>query len=95
MLIAISTYLKPLTEVDVHREEHRKYLKSLHASGKLLISGRQNPPVGGVIIARIKSLDEFKLILAEDPFFKSGMVEYKITEFNPTLFDEVIHSHLE
>lgn len=95
MLLAISKYLKPLTEVDVYRDEHRKYLKSLHASGKLMVSGRQNPPVGGVIIAKIKSLDEFKLILAEDFFFKTGVAEYKIIEFNPTLFDNSIYALLE
>ena len=90
MLIAISNYLKPLIEVDVYRDAHRHYLKALQASGKLIISGRQNPPVGGVIIAKMRSLDEFKQILREDPFFKAKVAEYNIIEFDPTLFDEAI-----
>jgi uncharacterized protein YciI len=89
MLIAISTYLKPLPEVDVYRDEHKKYLQSLYSSGKLITSGRQNPPVGGVIIAKIESVEEFKQVLAEDPFCKAGVTEYKIIEFTPTLFDSI------
>lgn len=85
MLIAISKYLKSLEEVDVHRKKHHEYLKPLFASGKLLISGRQNPPVGGVIMSKILSLAEFKEILREDPFSQAGVARYEVIEFTPVL----------
>lgn len=83
MLFAISKYTKPLAEVDVYRPAHHAYIKSLLAEGKLLMTGRQNPAIGGVIIAGVKSKEEFEKILAEDPFAKEGMAEYQIIEFEP------------
>jgi hypothetical protein len=73
MLIAISKYTKPLSEVDVHRP-----------------GGRQNPPVGGVIIAKTKSREEFQNILDNDPFTKAGVAEYKIIEFTPGFHDPLL-----
>ncbi len=35
MLVAISKYLKPLDEVDLHRAKHHQYLKPLFESKKL------------------------------------------------------------
>jgi uncharacterized protein YciI len=90
MLIAISKYTKPLSEVDVYRQEHHKYMKPLFETGKLFIAGRQNPPSGGVIIAKTQSCDEFQKILDNDPFTKAGVAEYTIIEFNPTFFDDSI-----
>lgn len=90
MFIAISKYTKPLTEVDVYRPAHQQYIKPLFETGKLLISGRQNPPAGGVIIAQTHSLEEFKQILDDDPFTKAGVAEYTIIEFTPTFYASLI-----
>lgn len=67
---------------------HREFLKKLFAEKKLLICGRLNPRVGGVIIANIHSRDEFEKILKEDPFTKAGVSEYQIIEFIPTMYDD-------
>lgn len=88
MLIAISKYLKPAAEIDQYRPEHHKYIKPLFEAGILLVSGRQNPPIGAVIIAKIESRDEFQKILANDPFVKAGVAEYTITEFTPVFYHE-------
>jgi len=95
MLIAISTYLKPLSEVDLYVTEHRSYLRKLVDSNKLLICGRQSPPVGGVLVAKIASKEEFLALLKEDPFMKAGVAEYKIIEFKPLLYDPKILPLLE
>lgn len=87
MLIAISKYLKPLNEVDIHRPAHLEYLKKLFVTNKLLVAGRQDPAVGAVIVAKINSSDEFQAILNDDPFTIAGVAEYKIIKFNPGLFD--------
>jgi uncharacterized protein YciI len=94
MLIAISKYTKPLSEVDRHRPAHLQHIKSLIATGELFITGRQNPPLGGVIISKTRSLAAFKKILDDDPFTKAGVAEYKITEFTPTLYDPVLNDIL-
>lgn len=88
MLIAISHYTKTLEEVDLHRDSHIDYIKKLILDRKLLAAGRQTPPTGAVVIANAISLDEFKKILAEDPYCRVGVAEYKIIEFNPVLCDE-------
>lgn len=88
MLIAISKYTQSLAEVDIHRAAHQQYLATLFAEKKLLVSGRQTPPIGGVIIANTNCLEEFKAILANDPFVKAGVTEYTITEFIPSFCDD-------
>ncbi len=91
MLIAISTYTKPLPEVDQHRTAHLDYIKAkLVATHKLLLAGRKNPADGAVILAKDLTADEFKKILADDPYCKAGVAEYQIFEFHPALFAETL-----
>ena len=92
MLIAISNYLKPLEIVDSHRNAHIEYIKNLISTNKLLAAGRQTPPTGAVIIAKNISLDEFKNILASDPYYQAKVAEYKIIEFSPALCDESLRA---
>ena len=95
MLVAISKYPKPLKEVDVYRTEHHEYLKLLFKQGKLLAAGRQNSNVGGVIIAKTNSKEEFAELLANDPFVKAGVTEYEIFEFMPSFYDDSIKEMFE
>lgn len=90
MLIAISKYKKPLNEVDAHREAHRAYIKPFFSDGTLLTGGRQNPPYGGVIIAKNATREEFEKILSKDPFTLAELAEYQIIEFNPHFFDSCL-----
>jgi uncharacterized protein YciI len=83
MLVAISTYLKPLEEVDEFYPAHIEWLMRHYASGRLLGSGRRVPPTGGVIIARAESREEFLALLAEDPFQQNGLASYEVFEFAP------------
>jgi len=86
--MALSNYTKSLDEVNKYRDQHIHYLTHLITANKLLAAGRQTPPTGAVIIARNISLDEFKTILAKDPYTQAGVADYKIIEFNPALCDE-------
>lgn len=87
MLIALSKYLKPMEEIEIHRPAHHAFLRKYFAEEKLLICGRQNPSTGGVLIAKITCLKEFKQIIANDPFVLAGVSEYTITEMVPFLYD--------
>jgi len=85
MLLAISTYLKPLHDIDPHRKKHLAYLQSLVDQGALVCSGRQTPALGGVIIVHSLSKEEFAQFLEKDPFVTLGLARYDIVEFTPTL----------
>ena len=83
MFVAISVYLKPLEEVSQHSAEHAAWITKHYASGRLLASGRRVPPLGGVIIGRAESLEEFQEVLAQDPYQQLGLARYEIYEFAP------------
>jgi len=84
VFVFVSEYQRPLEEVDAHREAHLAYLAGLNAQGRLLISGRRVPPVGGVVVLRADSLEEAQAIMAEDPFAKAGVAKYEPIEFTPS-----------
>jgi len=84
MFVFISEYQKPLDEVDQHREAHLAFLAGLNEQGHILVSGRRNPPVGGVVVIDAEDLDAAKAIMAEDPFAKAGVAVYEPYEFTPS-----------
>lgn len=80
MFVAVSTYLRPLEEVDAVRDEHLEWIDAQYESGNLLVSGRQSPAVGGVIVGRAEARES----LADDPFVRAGLARYDVTVFEPT-----------
>ena len=84
MFVFVSEYQKPLAEVDEHREAHLAFLADLNEQGRILISGRRNPPAGGVVIIDADDLEHAKAIMAEDPFAKAGVARYEPYEFTPS-----------
>ena len=84
MFVFVSEYQRPLEEVDQHREAHLAFLAGLNEQGRILISGRRNPPVGGVVVIDADDLEHAKAIMAEDPFTTSGVARYEPYEFNPS-----------
>jgi uncharacterized protein YciI len=84
MFVFISEYQRPLEEVDQHREAHLAYLAELNKQGRILISGRRTPPVGGVVVIHADDLEHAKAIMAEDPFAKAGVAVYEPYEFTPS-----------
>lgn len=90
MFAIILTYKKPIEDVERHTPAHRAFLDRYYAEGVLLISGRQNPPNGGVILAKAESRERVLEIFAEDPFMTEGVADYVIYEFTPTKFQPVL-----
>ncbi|MDR3476850.1 MAG: YciI family protein [Gammaproteobacteria bacterium] len=88
MFIAISKYIKPMSEIDALRPAHLAFLKKLISENKVIMAGRQNPVTGGIIIAKMDSQLELEKVLSEDPFSKAGIAEYQIIEFNPAVYHE-------
>jgi uncharacterized protein YciI len=86
LFLLLLTYVKPLDEVDRLLVHHRSYLDRHYTAGHFLISGRQEPRTGGVILAQAENREQIHLIIAEDPFLTEGVAEYHIVEFHPSLY---------
>lgn len=84
MFLLLSQYVKPLEEVDRVVAEHRSFLDRYYANGLFVLSGPQEPRIGGVIVTRDATRPEVERALAEDPFVREGISEYEIIEFNAT-----------
>jgi uncharacterized protein YciI len=81
MFVIELTYNAPLAEIDASMRAHVAFLKKYYAAGNFLVSGRQVPRTGGIIIALADSREQIESIMAEDPFCKHGLADVRIIEF--------------
>jgi uncharacterized protein YciI len=81
MFVIELTYKAPLEEIDRHMKEHVAFLKKYYAAGNFLVSGRQIPREGGIILAHGESKEQVRAIVEEDPFVRRKLAEYRIVEF--------------
>jgi uncharacterized protein YciI len=84
MFVVTLTYIADLTEIDAARDDHMAYLAEGYAAGAFLASGRQEPRVGGVILAQAKDRSELDAWIAKDPFHARGLATYDVVEFLPS-----------
>ncbi|MDV6011547.1 YciI family protein [Haloechinothrix sp. LS1_15] len=84
MYVAVSTYTAPINEIDYVLPEHIEWLERHYDSGDFLVSGRREPRVGGVIIARPMLRGKLDAILATDPFSYRHLARYDVYEFAAT-----------
>ncbi len=82
--VAISEYLATEEVVLDHLAEHRAWSKDAYDRGILLFSGRQVPPVGGVLSFRASSQQDAEAFVASDPFVSAGVSRYTVVAFTPT-----------
>ncbi|HVH68377.1 MAG TPA: YciI family protein [Gemmatimonadales bacterium] len=81
MFIVELTYKAPLAQIDAHMRAHVAFLKKYYASGNFVISGRQIPRTGGIIVALAEAREQIASIMAEDPFCRNGLADVRIIEF--------------
>ena len=81
MFVIELTYKAQLSEIDAHMAAHVVFLKKYYASGNFLVSGRKIPRDGGIILAVGKSRQQIEAIIAEDPFYKYGLADFRVIEF--------------
>lgn len=86
MFVLISRFMRPLEEINRHLAPHSEWVQHHYASGRFLVSGRREPPVGGVIVARAASEDEIQALLATDPLQQLGLVVYEAFAFDAAEF---------
>jgi uncharacterized protein YciI len=87
MFIAHIHYQRPLDVIDNHVQDHREYLDTLYASGKLIVSGRKKDNTGGVIVFATSDRTEVEAIIAKDPFHTLDLATYELIEFDPVKYD--------
>ena len=56
-------------------------MSKYYASGNFLVSGRQIPRTGGIILAVGESRERVEAIMQEDPFVRHGLATVRVTEF--------------
>ena len=95
MFIIELTYKAPLDQIDAHMKQHMVFLHKHYASGHFLVSGRQVPRTGGIILAVGKSRAEIEAIAAEDPFCQRGLAEFRVIEFRASQRADDIQQRIE
>ncbi len=95
MFLVVLRYKKPLSEVDRFIPEHREFLARHYASGHFLLSGRNEPRDGGVILARAHERSEIDEIVRRDPFHREHIADYEVIEFIPSMSAEELSGLVE
>jgi len=88
MFIISLSYICDLKEVDKILPEHIDYLKIQYKKGNFIASGRKVPRTGGIILSKIKDIEELEQVLNQDPFKINNLAEYEIQEFIPSLTND-------
>jgi uncharacterized protein YciI len=60
---------------------HMAWLDEQYATGRFLVSGRQIPRTGGVIVAHGDDREEIERLVATDPFVTSGVATAAVIQF--------------
>lgn len=94
MFIIQLQYMASLEMIDKLLDEHKSFLEKYYAAGIFLLSGRKQPRTGGVILASAENRERIEKIIAEDPFNKHELADYTITEFLPSMSNELFQSLL-
>ena len=81
MFVLLLSYIRPLEEVDALMREHVAWLDEHYDAGRFVVSGRQVPRTGGVILARGDDRNEIERVAACDPFVSGGVATCEVIQF--------------
>lgn len=95
MFVIELIYKVPLPAIDAHMSAHVAYLKKYYAAGNFLVSGRKIPRDGGIILAVGKTRGQIEKIVAEDPFYRNHLAEFRIIEFRASQRASDIQQRIE
>lgn len=83
MFVLLARYTKPAEEVDRLLDDHKAWITRNQEAGRILMTARQVPLTGGLILAVGDSVEQMWEMIREDPFHASGAAEYDVREFEP------------
>jgi uncharacterized protein YciI len=81
MFVLLLAYTRPLDEVDALMRDHVAWLNEHYDAGRFVVSGRQIPRTGGVIVARGDDREEIERVAASDPFVSGGVATCEVIQF--------------
>jgi uncharacterized protein YciI len=81
----ISKYLVSLDEVAKVRDEHLAFLEGLVEQGVVVAAGRQNPPVGGMVLLDVADEERAFEVISRDPYVLKDVAEYSSIGWQPTV----------
>lgn len=81
MFVVALRYTAPLEEVDAVRRHHLAWVDEHVAGGTIVAAGRLADSTGGILIMRAPDRATVDRLLAEDPYGRSRVAEYDVTEF--------------
>jgi uncharacterized protein YciI len=81
MFVLLLTYVRPLDEVDALMRDHMVWIRQQYAAGHFVVSGRQVPRTGGVILARGDGREAIEALAASDPFVTGGVATCEVVQF--------------
>ena len=82
MFIIDIKYIVSPEELNVHFNDHVKYLEKYYEQNIFLGWGRKVPPAGGIILALAGSKETLENIIKEDPFYEYKLAEITVTELS-------------
>ena len=93
VFVLLARYTRPADEVDRMLDDHKAWITRHQEAGRILMTARQVPLTGGMILA-VGEADEIQAMIAEDPFHASGAAEYEVREFQPVRVTEGMEERL-
>ena len=81
MFVIELTYNADLARIDEQMTAHVAFLKKYYDAGHFLVSGRQIPRTGGIILAVGRDRQQIEAIVHEDPFVAHGLADFRVIEF--------------
>jgi uncharacterized protein YciI len=81
MFVIELTYKADLARIDAQMTAHVAFLKKYYDAGHFLVSGRQIPRTGGIILAVGRDRQQIEDVIREDPFVADGLADFRIIEF--------------
>lgn len=84
MFVLISRFQRPVEEVNRSFALHSAWVQRQYDAGRFLVSGRREPPIGGIAVARAANEQELREVLNTDPYQQRGLAEYEIFAFEAT-----------
>ena len=95
MFVIELTYTADLAEIDAQMTAHVAFLRKYYAAGHFIVSGRQIPRTGGIILAVGKDRHQIEAIVQEDPFYVHGLADFRIVEFRASQRADDIPARIE
>lgn len=81
MFIIELIYKADLASIDAAMRRHMAFLRKHYAEGTFVLSGRQIPRAGGIIIATGGTREQIEAIARQDPFVVDGLADVRVIEF--------------